>query len=407
MATCVKCEKSIRPVSLAANVDGEFYHPTCIACDICEAPLWGKGFEIKGKKLVCEKGCGGGAGLLPPDKVPRRYLPNANPIRPVEKHAADYVGGLKSAHSLKRRPSSAAQRQQIEIIAEQTLLQETQNKNVQANGKESDDAGNDVGSKSHSTLERKMSSKSINNENKRKQSSAAIVTSSYTNPPPELPKKCSNCNEFILFKKKFIEDEKGNVICQPCVDKREAEREPAEQFTQAKKQSTGQTYTLTCATCGDPIEGAKYHRNVLGDISCVKCETSGARCAKCKILFKLNEVATNHAKVNNGAPYHEHCFTCWQCNKRILSTNFNLTESNTPMCVSCFENSKLAKCPVCRRPITGEYIIFESVHMHRNCFKCSQCSKVINSEGSYYRNKSNNNLPICANCNTKNNRKVR
>jgi hypothetical protein len=452
MTVCIKCSKSIRPASLAANVDGESYHPTCISCAICDAPLWGKPFQLKDKKLVCERSCGGGSGLMPLENVPTKYFPNLNPIMPVKKNVIeDLISEVSSVNvSLKRRPSSAAQRQQNEIIlVQQKLLQESQNSQTTSSNERTQTPIKIVPPRENSTLEQKpqiftnisnkselptqqqenqnqkrvsfgnlpekhvrleqeKSSNNIQNnaqsENtvtgKAKQLSGTGISSAYIDPPHQEHKKCTNCNEYILFKKRYIIDEKGNVICQKCVDKKDAKQDPSREYSQNEKEVNDKTFVLTCSACGNTIHDSKYKRNHLGDISCENCELHGVRCFKCNLLFKLNEVATNHAKVNGGKPYHEHCFTCWLCNKRIQTTNFNLSESNQPMCIPCFEKSKLAKCYVCRRPITGEYVVFENMHLHRDCFRCSLCSKVINSESSYYRNKANNNLPICAKCNT-------
>jgi hypothetical protein len=95
MSICVKCNRSIKPASLAVNVAGENFHPTCLSCATCGRPLWGKEFKRKDKKLVCAEPC------QPPPPQPTQSIPP-----PTE------------------RPSSAAQRQQQQIIAEQMRQQQ-------------------------------------------------------------------------------------------------------------------------------------------------------------------------------------------------------------------------------------------------------------------------------------------
>lgn len=44
-ATCVKCNQSIKPATLAITLADKKYHPTCVSCSICHKPLWGKPFR--------------------------------------------------------------------------------------------------------------------------------------------------------------------------------------------------------------------------------------------------------------------------------------------------------------------------------------------------------------------------
>jgi hypothetical protein len=95
MSICIKCNRSIKPASLAVNVAGESFHPTCLSCATCGRPLWGKEFKKKDKKLVCAEPC------QPQQPEPAHSMPP-----PMD------------------RPSSAAQRQQQQIIAEQQRQQQ-------------------------------------------------------------------------------------------------------------------------------------------------------------------------------------------------------------------------------------------------------------------------------------------
>lgn len=107
----------IKPVSLAASVAGEKYHPTCVSCALCDKPLWGKGFRVKGNEIVCEEGCLGGGGFERGGMTPRDK--NFNVWRTPEQRTPSVP--------LVKRPSSA-QRQQEQLIQARMKEQNEQEK---------------------------------------------------------------------------------------------------------------------------------------------------------------------------------------------------------------------------------------------------------------------------------------
>ena len=153
-----------------------------------------------------------------------------------------------------------------------------------------------------------------------------------------------------------------------------------------------------CASCNTSIpSGSRFYTDPNRIVNCENCEVRGQRCAKCSQLFRFNQP---RRVMSNGTPYHEHCFTCSLCNAHISTKEFYQNELLQPMCVNCFTDSKLPKCSVCMRPVSGQYLLIDNQPVHHGCFKCNNCGSIINSEQGYFRNKINN-MPICTICNGK------
>ncbi len=333
MSICFKCNKSIKPASLATEVGGEKYHPTCIECAICHRALWGRQFKTQNKKLICQEPC------VPPQQPQQQPPPLPLVTDPF-------------------RPSSAAQRQQQLIIMEQQRQQQLQYQ----------------------------------------QPPPVLMqypTSYQMNPPymnnaplliPPQNKLCRLCNQ-PLFGKRFITFENGDTVCQNCDMRQHA----------APYQAVPSAHIIVCSCCTNTIQGGKYYTEPNGAITCENCELTGARCTKCKILFKFNET---RRVMSNGTPYHEACFSCSQCHTPIQTRDFYQTEQMQPMCLNCYQTSRLPKCTQCAQPLADKYLMIDNKPMHYHCFKCTNCQQVIDNEVGYFKNKMNQ-LPICSNCNLK------
>lgn len=315
MSLCVKCNKSIKPLSLATTVAGEKYHPTCISCARCDRPLWGKGFiKDKSGKLICEAGC----------------EPKVAPVP---------VGRPASARLV--RPPSSGQRQVL-----------VSDSNSQFDGLNS----------SRQTFDPSMYLKQQSSND---------------------GKQCKVCHQSV-HSRRFVTYENGDVICQPCDDR--LNQKPAR---------VNSAHLIVCSACNKTLKGAKYFTESNGDIICDSCDARAARCKKCNQILKPNEARRTLA---NGFQYHDRCFDCGQCNKTIQTTDFYQTETLTPLCLDCYETSKLPKCSVCSKYISGPYLIIDNKPVHNECFKCARCSAKLDNETGFFRDKDTQ-QPICGACN--------
>ncbi len=179
-----------------------------------------------------------------------------------------------------------------------------------------------------------------------------------------------------MYNKRFVTYENGDVVCQNC---------------------DGRPAVPVCASCNVPIQGGKFYTDPNGVVTCENCEQRGQRCPRCAQLFRFNEP---RRVMSNGTPYHEHCFICSVCNTKIEARDFFQNELMQPMCLPCHTLSKLPKCTFCMKPLTGQYLLIDSKPLHHECFRCTNCNSLINSEIGYFKNKLNN-APICGDCNLK------
>jgi hypothetical protein len=157
---------------------------------------------------------------------------------------------------------------------------------------------------------------------------------------------------------------------------------------------------IVCSVCDRMVRGSKFYTEPSGKIICDNCENTGLRCTKCNSLFTSNENRRILPNMPNVA-FHDHCFSCVNCQRTINSNEqFFQNENGLPMCLSCFEISKLPKCTVCQKHLSGPYILIENQPMHKECFKCSSCFTQIVPEKGFFKNKLNN-QPLCGDCNIK------
>jgi hypothetical protein len=326
MSVCVKCNKSIKPASLATEVAGEKFHPTCISCAICDRPLWGRDFvRTKSGKLTCAVPC----------------EPAAPPKRP------------QSAARI--RPPSA---QQV------AFQQQQQQQQQELFGNEKMNAIN-------------QPTQQDNNLEMFKRTNTAA--------PQNAERFCQVCNESVR-NRRFITYENGDVICQEC-DNRLKNKPPR----------VNSAHMITCSICNKTLRGSKFFTEPNGELVCENCDAKGARCAGCQKLLKSNEPLRTLA---NGRQFHEGCLACGVCNKQIQTKDFYQSENMTPMCLDCYEVSKLPKCSACSRHISGAYFLIDNKPIHAECFKCAECQSPLNNKDGFFRNKSTG-APICSNCNIK------
>ena len=154
---------------------------------------------------------------------------------------------------------------------------------------------------------------------------------------------------------------------------------------------------IVCSVCNNMVRGSKYITEPNGKIICENCELTGARCSKCKALFMSTDARRTLPNMPNYA-YHDYCFNCVECQNVITAVDFYQNENGLPMCLNCFEMSRLPRCAVCSKHLSGPYILIENRPLHKECFNCSACNSQIDPDKGFFKNKINE-QPLCGNCN--------
>ncbi len=337
MPICKKCNESIKPAALACTVKGEEYHPTCIYCATCNKKLWGKPFKrTKEGKLVCERAC-----------TPLIARPTTATIPPS---------------IAKVRPGSAQQNRLIEQPTDLSSPKSNANNFSSLN-----------------------STPRVQNSPRPEKNQSILNTNSSSSLNYVAVKTCKICKESVS-NKRFITFENGEIICNDC-DLKNAPRPPR----------IKSAHLIVCSICNKTVQGRKYFTEPDGKIVCDSCELNAARCYKCKNLFVFNE---DRRKLSNGLEFHIECFICVVCSQQINTKDFFENETGMPMCLSCFEISKLPKCLKCKNHISGAYLMVENQAIHYECFRCSQCESNLETKNGYFKHPVSGE-PICMNCNHK------
>lgn len=144
-------------------------------------------------------------------------------------------------------------------------------------------------------------------------------------------------------------------------------------FIQALNQSWHPDH-FVCTECGAPFEGSSFykhdekpycekHYNLLFSENCAKCGKG--------IDGEVFEALERK--------YHLDCFTCTVGDHKIgAGVNFHMYEEKV-YCSDHFQELFLQRCAGCNDIIKGQYIkVLDSVY-HPECWKCSDCGAVINS----------------------------
>lgn len=198
--------------------------------------------------------------------------------------------------------------------------------------------------------------------------------------------RCSECHKPIADEKD-LHTEKLKPCCKNCFKDRFAHR---------------------CAKCHDPIadgvtvtcEGKKYHQDCfrcgqcrrvvtepeyyshLGEPCCVKCYEERIA-ARCAHCFKT--ISVGKSITFSEKQYHSDCFRCSQCHKLLTDDTGLYKHNEKPCCIDCHNEYFAPKCFSCRRPITEtKYTTHKNESYHINCFKCTKCHRPIPTTESFY-----------------------
>ena len=107
--------------------------------------------------------------------------------------------------------------------------------------------------------------------------------------------------------------------------------------------------------------------------------STGLVCALCHRDI-TNE---SYAIMALGKRFHKECFKCNRCGQRLFSfAKFFQDDNGMPLCAKC--NTKdMPRCSVCKRPITGRYIVAAGRNFHPECCVCAGCGKPFGPEGFF------------------------
>lgn len=356
MSICVKCNRSIKPASLATNVGGESFHPTCISCGTCGRPLWGREFKKAGKALICAEPCQPPPQQPPPQQQmppPPQQFPQSVPspnqmYQPPPPPQQPFIS----------RPSSA-QRQQ-ELIMEYQRRQMSQlnpylNKSCKI-------CNQTVANKRYITFE-----------------NGDVVCQNcemMLNQPPPNP-TCSYCNT-NLNGIKYYTDPNGVVTCERCEKSSERCKNCHQlfKFTEHRRKAPNgdpyHLYCFKCTSCHLKIDAEAFYVQNSVQPLCANCHKQFLNAVKCN---ECNQPIIDRYLTIEQKTYHHTCFKCKTCGN-ILNSEvgyFKHKISNEPICGDC--NSKLfgIKCIKCSNVIEKDGVTFADHDYHQGCFKCDKC----------------------------------
>eukprot|EP00808_Paulinella_micropora_P030988 g50408.t1 len=239
---------------------------------------------------------------------------------------------------------------------------------------------------------------------------------------------CDICNTrleptgFGFYKEKFY--------CPKCFTGLSAPAQPkptgVEKLRQGPKKATPSLQQI-CGGCHKPVVGelltldkTPYHANC---IKCVQCglslrsdgepaiykyhalihcqacalanldaEASAHTCYTCKQAVAKGSLDSLTAL---GRAFHKNCFVC-NVDKHKIEGNYWVGEGKQRLiyCEEHYQKTSKHRCGKCQRMIEDEYVTVEGVDMHKNCWRCYACQKVIREDTA----RSARGLHFCLGC---------
>jgi len=148
-----------------------------------------------------------------------------------------------------------------------------------------------------------------------------------------------------------------------------------------------------CTGCGNDITGPEGFINHQEQLYCHACydKDVAEKCQKCN-----KSLADGGIRFQDHA-YHKECFLCNGCGSTLGEGKF-FTNADQPFCPDCHTNKYAERCSLdsCGKPIPpgSQYVEIEANKYHKNCFRCSNCNKVI-SDQPFVKDEDGN---FCADC---------
>ncbi len=133
-----------------------------------------------------------------------------------------------------------------------------------------------------------------------------------------------------------------------------------------------------CIQCNEIINQSSFH--IENDKPCCnQCFNRyfAPQCSQC-----LNIISVGKSIIVDGKTYHPDCFRCDQC-KQILNNSKFYTYNCKPCCIQCYDQYTALQCSQCFKPIIDKYKTFQGKHFHIQCFICTKCHRIIQSEETF------------------------
>ena len=129
---------------------------------------------------------------------------------------------------------------------------------------------------------------------------------------------------------------------------------------------------FSCKECNRKIRTYCEHEE---EIFCVSdySRLYASKCAACKQPLKDRIRTLQGTEEASGLKWHESCFKCAKCHKRLASKVF--FHEKKLFCEYCMKKSTLPECKKCRMPIEGACVNALDASWHPKCFVCTECKK--------------------------------
>lgn len=94
------------------------------------------------------------------------------------------------------------------------------------------------------------------------------------------------------------------------------------------------------------------------------------------ICFECKKPVTEHPVHVNGECWHRQCFRCSKCSKPLVK--YHIEKGRAPICLECFESDKSNLCCSCGKLIglSGHVKVGDKKY-HAECFCCSFCKNML------------------------------
>jgi len=148
-----------------------------------------------------------------------------------------------------------------------------------------------------------------------------------------------------------------------------------------------------CEGCKTDITGPEGFINHQDLLYCHACydKDVAEKCQKCS-----KSLANGGIRFQN-KPFHSDCFLCGGCGTTLGEGKF-FVNNDVPYCANCHTNTFAERCSLdsCNKPIApgSQFVEIDSNKFHKNCFRCSNCEKVISDQPFVHDDDGN----FCAEC---------